>query len=253
MADRISFDSVLDMAQGLPGAIVDREVFLRETLGKRCDSCQVEDAIRGNPARAGISRDVIDELAESCISSERMRSTVLSAAAGIPGGLTMIPAMMADGVQTFAHAMRLAQMLAYLYGWSSLYEGKVLQEEGKMKLALFLGVMFGVTQANRAIVEIMRQLAEHCEKALIEQALTKGTLYPIVKQALKVLGVQINKQLFSKTVAKAIPLLGAVLSGGMTYVTMGSMARSLKKELRKHYKVFGTTIDAEIVDAEDGK
>ena len=53
MADRISFDSVLDMAQGLPGAIVDREVFLRETLGKRCDSCQVEDAIRGNPARAG--------------------------------------------------------------------------------------------------------------------------------------------------------------------------------------------------------
>lgn len=244
MADRISFDSILNMAQGLPGAVIDRKAFLRETLGKRCDSSKVEEAIRTNPARAGISLDIIDELAEDCISSERMRSTVLSAAAGVPGGLSMIPAMMADGVQTFAHAMRLAQMLAYLYGWSSLYEGKVLQEEGKMKLALFLGVMFGVSQANKAIVEIMKQVAEHCEKALIKQALTKGTLYPIVKQVLKYLGVQINKQIFSKTVAKAIPLLAAIFSGGITYVTMGTMAESLQKELRKHYKVFGTTIDA---------
>lgn len=250
MADRISFDSILNMAQGLPGAVIDRKAFLRETLSKRCDSSKVEEAIRTNPAKAGIPLDIIDELAEDCISSERMRSTVLSAAAGVPGGLSMIPAMMADGVQTFAHAMRLAQMLAYLYGWSSLYEGKVLQEEGKMKLALFLGVMFGVTQANRAIVEIMRQLAEHCEKALITHALTKGTLHPTLKQILMFLGIQINRQLFGKTVAKAIPLLGAVLSGGITYVTMGSMARSLKKELRKHYKVFGTTIDAEWKESE---
>ncbi|MDD3041300.1 MAG: hypothetical protein PHO71_25985, partial [Bacteroides sp.] len=63
------------------------------------------------------------------------------------------------------------------------------------------------------------------------KALTKGTIYPIVKKIAQAIGVKMTKDIFAKGVSKVIPVIGGVASGGLTYVTFRPMAYKLKKHL----------------------
>ena len=47
-----------------------------------------------------------------------------------------------------------------------------------------------------------------------------------------------SKQLFAKSISKTIPVLGGLISGGLSYVTFGPMATKLAKKLRIDSKVF---------------
>ena len=64
-----------------------------------------------------------------------------------------------------------------------------------------------------------------------QQALTKGTIYPIVKKVAAYLGVSMTKKLFAGGVAKAIPVVGAVLAGSFTLATFLPMCKKLQKHL----------------------
>jgi len=108
---------------------------------------------------------------------------------------------------------------------------------------LFIGVMAGVNAANGALAKIALLMAENVPKRLMREALTKGTIYPIVKSVAKVVGVKMTKPIFTKAVGKAIPIVGAATSGGITYVIFKPMAKRLKKYLETlrladvdHYK-----------------
>ena len=66
-----------------------------------------------------------------------------------------------------------------------------------------------------------------------------------------------TKQIFAKGVAKVVPVLGAVTSGGLTFATFKPMAEKLRKHLAsgelasvEYYKKMDgeTAIDAEILD-----
>lgn len=59
----------------------------------------------------------------------------------------------------------------------------------------------------------------------------QGVIYPIVKKVAGYLGVQMSKQIFAKGFAKAVPVVGAVVSGGVTLASYLAMCKRLKNHL----------------------
>lgn len=228
MSEKINFEMILNTTVGLPMVKIDRTEFLKSALTPYFDEDTVNKAILVNPASAGITVDEIKKIADSCIKYETTKVTTLSFMAGIPGGIAMIGTVSADLIQYLGHILRVLQKLIYLYGWQELFEedGKMDDETANL-LTLFVGVMFGVNGAANAILKI----SESAAKTIAQKALTKGTIYPIVKKVATALGVKMTKDVFAKSVSKIIPIVGGVASGGFTYATYKPMAIKLRNHL----------------------
>lgn len=151
----------------------------------------------------------------------------------------MIGTLPADTAQYYYHVLKLAQKLAYIYGYPSL-----LDDEGNLSdtavnvLTVFVGVMLGVATANKVLTDLSKALAEQMVKRLPRMALTKTFWYPLIKSIAKWIGIKITKDGFAKGAAKIIPFLGAGLSGGLTYVTFKPQANRLMKHLREQSDIF---------------
>lgn len=231
-AQNIDFNTLLKSATGLPGVRIDRAAFLSATLHPYFGDDVVQKALAVNPAYAGISSKQIEKIANSCIKNETTKVTALSFAAGIPGGLAMIGTIPADLVQYFGHILRILQKLIYLYGWQELFdENGQMDDKTANLLTLFTGVMFGVNGAANAISKIAESAAQRTAKTLAQKALTKGTIYPIVKKVATALGIKMTRDVFAKSVSKVIPVIGGVASGGLTYATYKPMAVKLRNHL----------------------
>lgn len=220
----------------LRGVRISREGFLRQELRKlHLSDAQIERAIASDPVSAGISRKLLDKLASDAISFETKKSTALSFAAGIPGGLAMLGTVPADLTQYYVHSLRIMQKLAYLYGWREfLADLDDVDDETIAQMGLFFGVMLGVAGAAESLSDFARVIvAPAIEKRIARKALMKTTWYPVVKKSLKVIGVSVTKQSMAKTMSKIVPLIGGVISGGMTFVALQTQATRLKKHLRQ--------------------
>lgn len=230
--DNNTFELALATASSLPMVHIDRKKFLFKELIKFCPKEQVDIAIQNNPAYAGIEISTIDKIANSCINYETNKVSSISFAAGIPGGFAMAGTIPADIAQYFAHILRILQKLIYLYGWEEILpeDGKIDDDTSNM-ITLFVGVMFGVNGAASTITKISASAAQKASKDIAAKALTKGTIYPIVKKIAQALGVKMTKDIFAKGVSKVIPIIGGIASGGLTYVTYKPMAYKLKKHL----------------------
>jgi hypothetical protein len=227
------FSQVLGAAAKLPGVRINRAYYLRTALKRHCTEEQIERAIAENPAAAGVPLRVISEVANTSISHETSKVTGLSTLAGIPGGFTMIGTVPADLAQYMGHMLRVSQKLAYIYGWPDLFaeDGEELDEATESMLILFVGVMFGVQVAQGGVAKAAAMIAANVAKKLPQQALTKGVLFPVAKKVAGYLGVNMTKKLFASGIAKAIPVVGAVLSGGLTLSTFLPMSKRLQKHL----------------------
>jgi len=228
-----NFEIVLRSAMEFPGIKINRADFLRKELSKYFDDSVVDKAIATNPAQAGIDIKALEPIAKSCVNFETTKVTAISAAAGVPGGFAMAATVPADLAQFFGHVIRVLQKLAYLYGWQEMFRSEQdgFDDETSNRLILFIGVMFGVNVANATISKIATLAAVQAEKVLLSKTLTKGTIYPIVKQVAKIIGVRMTKAIFAKGIGKAIPVLGAVASGTITFAFFKPMSTRLKKYL----------------------
>lgn len=250
------FTQVLDAAAKLPGVRINRAAYLRASLKRYCTAEQIELAVNESPAAAGIPLSIVTQAANTSIKYETSKVTGLSTVAGIPGGLAMIGTVPADLVQYMGHMLRIAQKLAYLYSWPDLFvEGEEIDEATESVLTLFVGVMFGVQIAQGGVAKVAGMIAANVAKKLPQQALTKGLIYPVVKKVAGYIGVSMTKKLFASGVAKAIPIVGAVLSGGLTLATFLPMSKRLQKHLASleltrpgHRNEDTTVIDLEVVD-----
>lgn len=227
------FTQVLTASAKLPGVRIDRAAYLRKALQRHCSEDQIARAIDESPARAGIDIAIMNEAANVSISYETMKVSSLSALAGIPGGIAIIGTIPADAAQYFGHILRIAQKLAYLYGWPDLFdtEDDMLDEQTESLLTLFVGVMFGVQVAQASITKLSVMIASQVAVKLPQQALTKGMIYPAVKTVSTVLGITMTKSVFANGIAKVIPIVGAVLSGGVSLVTFYPMSKRLQRHL----------------------
>lgn len=234
-----NFTQVLDAAAKLPGVKINRAAYLRTALKRHCTEEQIARATADSPAAAGIPLMVITEVANTAIAYETSKVTGLSTLAGIPGGLAMVGTVPADLAQNIGHMLRVAQKLAYIYSWPDLFT-----DDGE--------VMFGAQLAQGGVAKVAGLIAEQVAKKLPQQALTKGAIYPVVKKVASYLGVRMTTQIFANGVAKIIPVVGAVLSGGLTLGTFLPMSKRLQKHLSslELTKPGHRTEGAEIIDAE---
>lgn len=147
----------------------------------------------------------------------------------------MVATIPADIIQYYAYMLRAAQKLLYLYGLPELttnQEGANIDSEIMNILIVCLGVMYGVAGAKNALLTLSKALGQGVKKELMKQALTKGTFYPIVKKICKYFSINLTKEVFSSFFEKAIPLVGGVVGGAITYLSFKPCCEKLKQSLQ---------------------
>lgn len=231
----IDIEDIIIMGLKIPGIRIRRDEFLKKELFKKYSEDIIEDAIKYNPAHANIPLEEIDKIADEVIQFERMCVSGIAAALGVPGGVAMVATIPTDIAQYYGYMLRATQKLLYLYGFpeiDTVEKGEVFDSETMNILIICMGVMYGTAGASTALKGMAKALAIGVEKKLLRAALTKGTLYPIVKSVARWFGVNMTKQVFAGFFKKAIPVVGGVLGGGITYMTFKPCCVRLKESLR---------------------
>ena len=231
----IDIEDVIIKGLRIPGIRINREEFLQKQLYKWYPQEIIDIAISESPMKARIPLSEIDKLANEVIKFERNCVSGISAALGAPGGLAMVATIPADIAQYYGYLLRVTQKLLYLYGFPEIdmeEQGSKFDDGTMNTLIICFGVMYGVVGANNALKIMAKALGTGVEKQLLRKALTKGTIYPIVKSVSKWFGVKMTKEVFSGFFKKAIPVLGGVLGGGITYVSFKPCCDNLKKTLQ---------------------
>ena len=225
------FNEVLAVAAEFPGVKIEREEFLQNNFSSRFDSEMVARIVQTSPIKAEVNESVLHEIARECIDYEQMKVSALSFATGC-GGLVGIPA---DLAQYLAHVLRISQKLAYIYGYPEIFSIEESMDEKTQKIILlFIGVMYGVSGANKVIAEISKSLAGKVGKDILRAALTKTAWYPLLQQVCKQVGFKVTKDALSKIPAKSGPMIGGVVSAGFSYYCFGKGAECLHKTLREN-------------------
>ena len=218
-----------------PGVRINRDEFLRQELTKlRASEEVIERALATSPALAGVPLLALDTLADETITYETNKSAALSFAAGLPGGFAMLGTIPADLMQYYAHALRIMQKLAYLYGWRDLLADVDEDDEILGVLAVFFGVMLGVGGAAQSLTAFARIAAKTAyQKHVTKRALMSITWYPVVKYSLRVIGINITKSSFTKGASKIVPVIGGFVSSGLTFMVLQTQSARLKGHLRE--------------------
>ena len=223
----VSLSDVVSTAIQVPGVRVNRNSFLCDAF-KEVDKDSLQSIIEKGPVEAGIGRAILKQKAHKLIQSRTAISTGASFAAGLPGGLAMAATIPADMLQFYGVSLRMAQELAYLYGETDLWEKDLLdRDKVTNQLILYCGVMFGATGASQSVRLLSSAMAKQAMKKLPQQALTKTFYYPVIKSIARFFGVSMTKSTFAKGVSKAIPIVGGIVSGGITLATLAPMGLRL--------------------------
>ena len=255
----IDIEDVIIMGLKVPGIRIDRASFLQRELQKNFPQDVIDDAIENNPMHAGIPAKSIDKIADEVIKYERACVSGISTALGMPGGVAMAATIPADIAQYYGYMLRATQKLMYLYGFPEIdmeERGQTFDSETINILIVCFGVMYGAAGANNALKAMAKALAAGVEKQLLRKALTKGSIYPIVKSVAKWFSVKMTKEVFAGFFKKAIPVIGGVIGGGITFLSFKPCCDKLKSSLQNtmlsnpEYKPLGEDDDIIIADAE---
>ncbi len=231
----IDIEDVIVMGLKVPGICVNREKFLRKEFQTKFPPKVIDEAIASNPLHAGIPGKAVDQIADEVIKYERNCVSGISAALGMPGGVAMVATIPVDITQYYGYMLRATQKLMYLYGFPQIdleEREQKFDSETMNILIICLGVMYGVAGAGNALKAMAKALAGGVEKQLLRRALTKGTIYPIVKSVAKWFGVKMTKEVFAGFFKKAIPVVGGLLGGGITYLSFKPCCDKLKASLQ---------------------
>ncbi|NMD57375.1 hypothetical protein FK530_05005 [Tsukamurella conjunctivitidis] len=243
----------------LPVVRVDREAFLTKHFG---DSPHIDVILRNGPQEV-YTVGSLRRKADSIIKNSVTKTSMASFAAGLPGNpMVMVAAGSADVAQYFGFAINLAQQIAYLFGEDDLFDGggSDLSEEAQIRVIAYLGAMFGAAGAAALVTSTSKVAGANIGKKVAGQALTKTAWYPLVKKVGALVGKQVTKKTVEKTITKAVPVVGGVISGGLTYVTFRPMGHRLADTLASNLSgqfdhdfdlnpTFAATV-AEVVDGE---
>ena len=231
---KIDVQDIIIIALKTPGVNINRADFLEKQFMKNYPQEVIQDAIKFNPAHAGITVEEIDKIADQVIQYERNCVSGISLALGIPGGVAMAATLPTDIAQFYGYMLRAIQKLLYLYGFPeiNIENGVNIDDETMNIITLCLGVMYGVKGATASLKMLSAALGKGVEKKLLTKALTKGTFYPMVKKIAKWFSVNMTKQIFAGFFKKAIPVVGGVIGGGITYLSFKPCCDNLKKSLQ---------------------
>lgn len=222
----ISVEKIISTAIQIPGVKVDREAFLREIFTSYSE-INIDVILLNGPVKAGVSRDYLKKLAKSIVDKRTLASSGASFLASLPGGWAMVASVPADVLQFFGVALRLAQEIAYIYGESDFWQaGHVSEEKVTSQLILYCGVMLGAGGASAAVraytVTVAKNIALKSPKIILPNAIFK-----IINVITKSIGIKITNKLLVKGASTIIPVIGGVISGGITFASMRPMGNRL--------------------------
>lgn len=233
MAEQDLAMQVLQQVVKLPVVKVDRSKFLVDKFSKELGPQDIPTLLEQGPTSL-LSQEILDRVANACIRDNVLLASGTSVLAGLPGGLAMAITIPADVAQFYAFSLKLAQELGYIYGYEDLWASRdELSEDAQNTLLLYLGVMLGVNGTAALLRAGGITIAKQVMKTVPNKALTKTLWYPILKKVLRIFGVNLTKGGLAKGMGKFIPILGGIISGGLTFATMKPMGESLQKELSK--------------------
>lgn len=199
----------------VPSNVIDRDSFLREAIGEYVSDATIREAIAASTKDAGIRAKLLDMIADKVISAEAGKASGISLATG-----SMWATLPADIVQYVGFVVRIVQKLAYLYGYPEFAfateEGTEVPKETLTELTKLVDIMFH---------------AEDDEEG-------------------KSVSSKMGKLTLAKGIVAPVPILGGVLSGGVTYATLRPYAMHLKKVLSEQYEPGEDTPSATAVTAE---
>ncbi|WP_338453065.1 bacteriochlorophyll 4-vinyl reductase [Niallia oryzisoli] len=223
---------IVSNALKIPGVKVDRKEFLTKTFSDEMDTEILSLLLQNGPIEAGINQEKINKMAKSLIEKRTFQSSSASFAAGLPGGFAMAATIPADTLQFFGVVLRLAQELAYLYGYKDIWEENELDmERVRGELILFLGVMFGVGGSAAALKLLTSRLSEQLFRKMTQRSLSRTISSAIIRKIAAQIGIKLSKDTFAKGISKVVPILGGAVSGGITYATMKKMGVRLSNTL----------------------
>lgn len=229
----LSLEGVIETAIQIPGVKVSRDAFLAEMFKAKPSEVR-NHILEVGPVAAGCAQAELKKMAYALVDKRTILSSGASFMAGLPGGLAMAATIPADTLQFFGVALRLAQEIAYLYGGEDLWaDGAIDNEKVQNQLILYCGVMFGASGASATVKVLSSAMAKQVLKKLPQKALTKTFYYPIIKAIAKAVGAKMTKDIFAKGVSKAIPVVGGVVSGSITFISMRPMGRRLVNTLNE--------------------
>lgn len=231
----IDIEDVIVKGLRVPGIKISRADYLRKQLKTHYPEEVIEMAVSQSPMLAGIPVTEIDKLAEEAINLERTFVSGISTALGMPGGVAAVATIPADIAQYYGYLLRATQKLLYLYGFPQIdleEEGSKFDDATLNTLILCFGVMYGTAGASNALLKVATALGKGVEKELLKKALTKGIVYPIVKKIAKWFGVKMTKEIFAGFFKSAIPVVGGVIGGAITFVSFKPCCDKLKETLR---------------------
>lgn len=243
--------NVINESLKLPFIKVDRSDFLTKTFSNKIDD--MPKLFKEGP-QAFFSKEELDRIASNVINSNVLKSSSISFASGLPGGVAIAATIPADMAQFYGYSLKLAQEISYVYGYQNIWANQdELTEDAKSTLILYLGIMFGVSSAGSTIRILSNKLALQALKQLPNKTLTKHLYFTILKKVLAIFGTKLTKATFAKGVSKVIPVVGGVLSGSMNYLSLKPMANKLKDELGKsvNYTQQDFEQDIKILNEED--
>ncbi|MBR6614071.1 MAG: hypothetical protein IKK84_04825 [Clostridia bacterium] len=232
---QVDIEDIIVLGLKTPGIRINREEFLRKEFAKKYKKEIVDKAVATTPMQAGMKLEDINKIADEVIKFERNCVSGISAALGTPGGVAMVATIPADIIQYYGYMLRAAQKLMYLYGFpeiNAIEKEHNFDTETLNTLIICLGTMYGVAGANNAIKVMAKGLAEGVGKKIMKTALTKGTIYPIVKSTAKWFGVKMSKEMLAGIAKKSIPVIGGVIGGGITFATFKPCCDKLKNTLK---------------------
>lgn len=244
----------------LPVVRVDRESFLRKQFS---DSPHLEVILERGP-QAVFTPESLRKKANGLIKVSTAKSSAASFVTGLPGNpALMVAAGGADVAAYFGFAINLAQQIAYLFGEDDLFDGSSqVSEEAQLRVIAYLGAMFGAAGAAMLISKTSQQAGATIGKKVAAQALTKTTWYPLVKKIGALVGQKITKKTVEKTITKALPVVGGVVSAGITWMTFRPMGHRLADALVQNLNgdfadrlelnpAFAATLDDVVVETSD--
>ena len=222
--------AILDKTMILPGVKINRSVFLMETYHLSGTEVENEDIFES------ISLEQMDTAASKFITTNITQSSAAAFVLGLPGGFAMAATIPVDIMQNFAFSLRLAQQLAYIYGFGDLFaDSNDMNDKTRNALIAFLGIMFAASGSGSVLRAIAPNVGKYAARQALKTPLTKTVWYPMLKKIANIVASKtITAKGVSGFVSKAIPVVGGVVSAGINVATMTPMANRLKNELRKY-------------------
>ncbi len=227
--ESISLKKMITSVIKKPGFKIDREAFLR-TEFKDYPQEIIEDIIAKGPVEAGFAREEIREKATEILNKRISSSTPNSSTDNISEKNSEQANLSADILQFYSIALGAAQEISYLYGESDLWKrGSIDSKEVKNQLMLYCLVMLGATGAAKTVRVFASSLAKEVKKKM----LTKIFYFPLIKAASKALGKDVSTKSISQGISQTIPVMGEIVSDGITLATLLPMGNRLIDALDK--------------------